>query len=305
MKEVEQHLKLSNDTTCIPLKYKAIRAAFSIFGWVAPQTTARLAYRLFTRPLSRAKHRVSDILLEQAQVFSIPFKKYSLKAYSWGEGTETILLVHGWESRGTALRSFVPNLVAKGYKVVTFDAPAHGDSEGSWVNMPLYAEAIRTVIQSVGKVQTIIGHSFGGSSSVYLLSCLDTNIAIQNLVLIATPANIEHIFEEFAATIHATPPMRAAFYNHIKKVTGIAIPDYHLEKWGKKMNVTQTLVIHDQEDDVVPFIDGEAYYHNLPNAQIYVTEGYGHFKLVKKQDVITRIGDFLDKKAQVASLLLY
>ncbi|MEY4902871.1 MAG: hypothetical protein RLZZ292_686 [Bacteroidota bacterium] len=295
MKEkVEQHLKINNTpNTKTPLKIKAVRLLFATMGWVLPKPMARFAYRLFTHPMSRAQHKYSDALLEQAEIFTIPFKKDDLKVYSWGSGDETILLVHGWESRGTALRSFVPSLLEQGYRVVTFDAPAHGDSGGDWVNMPLYAEAIRTILLQLGKVKSIIAHSFGGSSSVYLLSFMDRSIELENLVLIATPSDIQHIFEGFSKAIHTPPPVRKALYEHIKTITGIAISDYQLEHFAKKMNVQNVLIVHDKYDDIVPFSDGEAYYHALNNSKIHVTEGLGHFKLVKNKAVIEIVSNFV------------
>ncbi len=292
-KKEAQHLKLKNhknDKT--PLKVKIIQTLFSTLGWVFPKPMAHFAYRLFTRPMKRAQHKYSDALLEQAETFSIPFKQDDLKLYSWGDGNETILLVHGWESRGTALRNFVPNLVEQGYRVVTFDAPAHGESGGDWVNMPLYAEAIRSVLLQLGRVKSIIAHSFGGSSSVYLLSFVDTNIELENLVLVATPSDIKVVFDGFAKMIRAALPVREALYEHIKNLTGIAIEDYQLEKFAPKMNVQNVLIVHDKQDDIVSFSDGEAYYHALNNSKIHVTEGLGHFKLVKNKTVIETITRF-------------
>jgi pimeloyl-ACP methyl ester carboxylesterase len=293
-KKAAQHLKLNtNQNTPIPFKIKAVQTLFSTAGWVFPKAMARFAYRIFTRPLSRAQHKYSDSLLEQAHVFAIPFKDYDLKMYSWGDGEEIVLLIHGWESRGTALRSLVPTLLEQGYKVVTFDAPAHGNSGGAWVNMPLYAEAIRTVLLQLGKVKSAIAHSFGGSSLVYLMSFMDRSIALENLVLIATPSNIQQIFEGFAKMLHLPTPVRIALYTHIKQLTGIGLPDYHLEKFAPKMQVNNILIVHDQQDTIVPFSDGQAYYHTLNNAKIHVTNGLGHFKLVKDATVITEISDFI------------
>ena len=50
----------------------------------------------------------------------------------------------------------------KGYEVLAFDAPAHGDSEGSTVNAIEYSEMIKKVIELYGPVEAFIAHSFGG-----------------------------------------------------------------------------------------------------------------------------------------------
>ena len=43
--------------------------------------------------------------------------------YSWGSGP-TVLLVHGWEGRGSQLSAFAPALVKAGFRVVAVDMPA-------------------------------------------------------------------------------------------------------------------------------------------------------------------------------------
>jgi hypothetical protein len=58
--------------------------------------------------------------------------------HEWVEDKEVenknILLVHGWESRGTQLFGLIEGLVAKGYSVVAIDMPGHGHSKGDTSN---------------------------------------------------------------------------------------------------------------------------------------------------------------------------
>ena len=106
-----------------------VKWSFAIFGSIFPKAVANLAYRIFTTPRMRAVHKRTDEIIESARLFEVLYGKIILKGYEWGRGARTILLVHGWESRGTALRSFVPGLVQAGFRVVAFDGPAHGNSQ--------------------------------------------------------------------------------------------------------------------------------------------------------------------------------
>lgn len=45
--------------------------------------------------------------------------------YAWGEGP-AVLLVHGWSSHTGCMAGFVDPLLERGFRVVAFDAPAHG-----------------------------------------------------------------------------------------------------------------------------------------------------------------------------------
>ncbi|NUO03188.1 MAG: alpha/beta hydrolase, partial [Saprospiraceae bacterium] len=147
-----------------------VRLGFGTAGRVFPDAAARVAYRLFSTPRVRAAHSISDELLESARLFEFMYGHQVLKGYEWGKGEQVVLLVHGWESRGTALRGFVPSLIEKGYRVVTFDGPAHGNSDGKRTNIIHFAGAIRAIIRHIGGVHSIITHSFGGASTVFALS---------------------------------------------------------------------------------------------------------------------------------------
>jgi len=104
-----------------PPSLKLVQLGFKTLAPAFPKQAAKIAYRLFSTPRFRARHKTSDKLLESARIFEFLYGKHVLKGYEWGSGEQTILLVHGWESRGTALRTFVPNLVELGYGAVAFE----------------------------------------------------------------------------------------------------------------------------------------------------------------------------------------
>ncbi|HFB99244.1 MAG TPA: alpha/beta hydrolase, partial [Phaeodactylibacter sp.] len=172
----------------IPLSYRMVQFAFGTLGRAFPKPFAKLAFRFFTTPRRRAKHKKSDPILETAQVSEMLVGRNMIKMYEWGTGKKTILLVHGWESRGTALRSFVMSLVAAGYRVATFDAPAHGDSGGKRVHLVTYSEAFKALYYKYENVESIITHSFGGVVAVYAMVKLDSEMTAQKMVMIASPS---------------------------------------------------------------------------------------------------------------------
>jgi pimeloyl-ACP methyl ester carboxylesterase len=56
-----------------------------------------------------------------------------------------------------------------GYRVVTFDAQAHGRSSGSHVDFIEFAEAVQAVRNSIGLIEALIAHSFGAAASLHVL----------------------------------------------------------------------------------------------------------------------------------------
>src|SRR3954471_12912224 len=112
------------------------RAALQTAYVVSEDLGTTFAERLFTTPRRHARPDRERAVLATARELTIDVTlraprwngaHTTVAAWKWGQGP-TVLLVHGWEGRGSQLGSFVEPLVAAGLSVVAFDAPGHGDS---------------------------------------------------------------------------------------------------------------------------------------------------------------------------------
>ena len=277
----------------LPWYVSVVRFAFGTLGRLFPKAAGDMAFQLFTTPRTRAKHRQPEPILAEARIFEVLFGKYMLKCYEWGSGEQTILLVHGWESRGTALRTFVPPLVEKGYRVVAMDGPAHGDSGGKRASLPTFGSAVQTVIRRMGSVHGIITHSFGGAATVFALSVLDSSIYMNKLVLIGTPNRIENIFKEAVKRMNLPPNAARYFRSLLEAKAGRPLPEASLSKLGLEANIGEALVVHDTNDKSVSLEAARLVAEAWPQARMLITEGYGHYRLMKNPDVIERVTDFV------------
>lgn len=280
--------------TDYPWALQLIRLAFQTLGRLFPGSMARLAYRLFSTPRGRARHRSSDPWLEKARLFEFLYGKQVLKGYEWGSGEKVALLVHGWESRGTALRSFVPALLEEGYRVVAFDGPAHGDSAGKRTNIVHFGGAVRAILNHLGQVHSIICHSFGGASTVFALSNLPNGHQVENLVLIGVPSKMERVLNDALDTMGAPKAVRRKFVQFVERK--VKFPIHHADTAKGDLNgkVGRILVVHDEEDHLVPFEEGQAIFEAQEGACMLVTKKLGHFKLMKNPDLIQYVARFLE-----------
>lgn len=277
-----------------PFPVRIARFLFATVGRLFPAAAGRLAYRFFTQPRVRAVHRSSDEVLESARLFEILYGKKILKAYEWGSGERTVMLVHSWESRGTALRSFVPGLVASGYRVVAFDGPAHGNSDGRSTNLPDFAGAVRAVINHLGRVHGIITHSFGGATTVFTLTQLQPSTEVEKLVLIGVPSNTEAVFKDALELMNVPPNARRHFKKIIAEKFG-HLP-FHLadvEHTLGQAKVQDVLLVHDKFDEAVAFESAERVHERFEHVNLLVTQGLGHYKLMKHPAVVQRVVDFV------------
>jgi pimeloyl-ACP methyl ester carboxylesterase len=282
-----------------PRKYPAIlgllQFLFGTIGRIFPKIAAKIAYKLFSTPRGRARHRISDEILETAHLFEFMYGRQILKGYEWGKGDKTILLVHGWESRGTGLRTFVPKLVHAGYRVVAFDGPAHGDSSGKQTNLPHFAGAVAAAIHHIGEVYGIITHSFGGATTAFAMAHLDADIAIKKLVFIAVPSKLESALELATKQLNLPPNAKRAFVRILeKKLNGVPMKATNLAEIGKKINVEDVLLVYDKSDPIIKFDNAEAIFESWDNANLLATEGYGHYRVMKNPDVVDRVSWFIN-----------
>lgn len=271
-----------------------VRLGFGTAGRLFPGTAARVAYQLFSTPRVRAKHSVSDHLLESARLFEFLYGRQVLKGYEWGKGEQVVLLVHGWESRGTALRSFVPALVEKGYRVVAFDGPAHGNSDGKSTNILHFAGAVRAIIRQIGGVHGIITHSFGGASTVFALSNTHPAIEVEKLVLIGVPNRMTRVFNEAAASMKLPTRVKKRFWDLLERKLGTPLDQADLSKAADRVKVKDLLIVHDRFDPVVAFRSAEEIHEAWENSTLLISEGYGHYRLMKNADLVRRVTEFID-----------
>jgi pimeloyl-ACP methyl ester carboxylesterase len=271
------------------------RGFFKTFGRVFPKWTAQLADKFFGTPRWRAQHKRPDALILAARVVDFSFQNETIKCYEWGEAAaeKTILLAHGWESRGTALRMYVPDLMKNGCRIVAFDALAHGDSTGKTNNLLTNARTIVALSRHYGGFYGAIGHSFGCASIVYAMQFLDNTMAIPRLVFLAVPPQLRKIVAGVFRMLALPESVQKAFIQIIDNRMGHSIDEADVAKATDKVRLGKLLLIHDEHDEITNIDAAKRIEAAWPNALLLVTSGYGHFRIAKNPDVIKRVIGFL------------
>lgn len=272
---------------------KPLRAYFKILGMLAPVIAANQALRIFSKPRTRYRHKNYQDLITSAEKFSINHNGLAIRGMIWNREGPTVLLVHGWESGGLHLGSFVEPLLDKGFRVVMFDGPAHGVSQGKYTNLPDFANAMRRVIQKTGPIDHLIAHSFGGAASVYLAAKFPHEVPLEKMVLISVPNKLTRIIKDFTGLLDLPERVAKEMHRIIREFFHTDPAAIECGKLGKFMNVTRVLAIHDRKDEVSPFYNSLEIVHDLENAQLLETEYLGHNRILKHPEVISRVTRFL------------
>jgi len=272
----------------------SIRAGFRLLSWVAPRRAETLALDLFSRP-----SRLSPAPIPEAGIaghrFTIESAGQRLAAWDWGRAGPTVILTHGWSGHAGQMAAFVAPLVRAGYYVVAFDHPAHGQSEGTRATYLDVAAALTAVARRVAPIHAVIGHSFGCTATILALS---RGLPIERAVLVAPPADSPTYARAFGRAIGLTDARVEGIVERIRQRVGgdlSALDARHLVKGL----ATRALVIHDRGDKEVPFAHGAAIAAAWPGAQLEVTEGLGHKRLLRAPYVVAKAVDFIQGRMDI------
>jgi pimeloyl-ACP methyl ester carboxylesterase len=269
-----------------------IRLFFAVVGRLRPALAGRLAAKLFARPRRHPRPARERELIARGTRVGLPD---GLHADGWGAGP-TVLLVHGWEGRGAQLGAFVDPLVAAGYRVVALDGPAHGDSPGVTTTGPEFARALVATRDAVGPLAAIVGHSFGGFTSLLAVS---RGVPTARVVTIGTPASVPEVLRDFTRMIRlpdrALPSMIAALEARV----GAPMASFEVEAFAPGVHAP-VLVVHDTDDREVPY-EGGRRLAEVFGARLLTTNGLGHRRILFAPDVVAAVLEFIEEGRQVGA----
>ena len=293
-----------------------LRTAFSTFGDVAPDTMAALAERFFTRPrripapprerpwIDEAEAAVVDTPVGPVQTLS-----WSKRLFPWERDADvsprgTVLLVHGWEGRGSQLCAFVGPLLERGFRAVAFDGPAHGKSPGAAADALLFSLALRAVAGAQGaadgKVRSVIAHSMGAGAATVAVA---DGLVVDSVVLLAPPLSADTVTDDFARGLGLTPSTTRALKERLAR-------RFHAYAWHRlsfaqaardgaaQRRAVPCLIVHDHDDVEIPFARGASLVARWPGAVLKETHGFGHRKILRDAAVVDDAVSFVDATAR-------
>jgi pimeloyl-ACP methyl ester carboxylesterase len=277
----------SNSTNVRTFTARLVPALFGGLEHAAPRVAGWWADRLFFTPLRPRLGPRLQAAFASSRPFEVPFEDGTLPAWRWGRGP-TVLLIHGWGSRGGHLAAFVPVLLEAGFSPVAFDAPAHGDAPGRRTNLPEIARAVEALARAAGPVYGVVAHSVGAAATALALR---GGLKAGRVVFLAPAGDPEGFTRTFARRLGLGPASLRAMRRRAERRIGLRFDELDVRALARAQKVP-LLVIHDQDDEEIRWNDGAAVAEAWPGAEMVTTRGLGHHRLLKDAGVAARTAAF-------------
>lgn len=275
----------------IPFAVRVAGATLRLLDVAAPRTATRLAANLFLTPRKLGRPSSEESWARHAEREETTIDGMPVVLWRWGTGP-AVLLLHGWEGRGTQLGAFAEPLVKRGYSVIAPDFPAHGDSAGRQTNLLEFAAVVRALIERHDPA-AIIAHSFGSAATTVALQDVPYD---GSLVYIAPPEDFTFFTRSFARMLNI--PSEFAF-----RMQRLVETRFHVD-WSQLRGIVLAqkmtaplLVIHDDHDADVPPWFGHALVDKWPGARLLRTARLGHRRVLRDESVILAALSFIREAA--------
>jgi pimeloyl-ACP methyl ester carboxylesterase len=273
---------------------KLARMAMSVIDRASPSLAARLTYILISSPPRYRPHPGEVVLRASAHRWRIPFQGGWLQCYRWGKGP-VCLFVHCWGGRGTQAEAMIRHLTSNGLSVVSFDHPAHGLSSGNCAEMIRMSAATAAVIQNVGTIDTLIGHSLGVAAAAIALR--DYDLQVKRFVSISSLTHCTWFTEVIGDYLGIS---RATVERARRIVDGSYTQPVNWETLSVVTMLARLtmpmLLIHDYDDPEIPFEHSQSIRQAVSHAQFQATRGLGHRRLLKDANVLDLVMQFAQRE---------
>lgn len=241
---------------------------------ISPKTGGNKAMQVFCTPRSGKLRPTDEAVLSSFTREQLEYDGLTVQCYVKGNGSRTVLLAHGWESNAARWKRLFPLLEKNDQlRIVAIDAPAHGLSGGKMFNSPLYAHFIQTACAHY-RPQVLIGHSIGAASIVYALTHYEMNMP-EKLVLMGSPSDFMDIAQTYADILKLSDRSKTAMLSRFRNVFNMEPEYYSIGNFVKQLDVPG-MVVHDTDDVVSPFSNGQRIAGNWKGSRLVPVTGSGH-----------------------------
>jgi pimeloyl-ACP methyl ester carboxylesterase len=269
----------------VPFMLRVVRWWFPRLERFTQPLATRLFVQLFFTPLHWGFPEKELEWVDKADKIPFDLNGKKVMVYSWGSPNHpSVLFVHGWAGRATQFRKFFPVLIDAGFRVIAFDGPAHGKSDGKRTNILEFTEVIKKLFATLGEPQAVVAHSFGGVVSLF---CATQGVPVKKLINIGSPVIGDKIIKTFLDAVNGSWPTAEKFKAYMFRKYNRSFDEFSAQFFIKHLKTPiHLMLVHDENDKDVSIDHAETLVKLYPDALLYRTSGLGHTRILKDELVI-------------------
>jgi len=126
-----------------------------------------------------------------------------------------------------------------------------------------------------------------------ILNAIKQGLQIKKAVIIGSGDSVNDILLDFVSNLKLNPNIASKMRTSFEKKYQINMESYSAYIAAKTCTIP-TLIIHDINDEDVPYTASENIHKNLKNSTLLLTEKLGHRKILGNEKVIEAISHFLE-----------
>jgi hypothetical protein len=259
---------------------------------LSPSLGARVAASVFLTPRRTRLPERESAWLKLARPETFAAGRFRLAGHRWSESGEPVLLVHGWEGRGSQLGGLALALAGAGFQPITVDLPAHGSTPGTQTNLLEFAEVVSAMVRHLRGVAGIVAHSFGAAGTTVAMR---DELNVGRLVYVAPSEDFDRYPRIFGQWLGLPHHLSERMKRSVEGRLGASMADLRGRLLAPRM-AAPLLVVHDEDDADVPWQDGKTYSEAWPDSRLLTTRGLGHHRVLRDASVMASVADFFLEK---------
>jgi len=280
--------------TAFSLSRISTNVRFSASALLFPDLATAVAERMFLTPPRTRDAAASALDLVDARSSFLEHKGRHIAMWRWGSReAPAVVLAHGWGGYAAQMRAFVFPLVQAGYRVIAYDQPAHGVSEGRLTGLPDFADVLAEVAGIHGSVAAVVAHSLGGAAAALALA--NGKASFKKVVLVSPPSDLVGYSRRFARWYWMPEAVRKGMQAAIEERYGVRWENLEVPRVAPRLSA-RALVIHDRDDRLMPWTHGATVARHWPGAKLMSTEGLGHRRILSDERVTRAAAEFIDAR---------
>jgi len=259
---------------------KALRLYFKVLDTLSPRMAAKKLYHIMSNPRIHKLREFEEKALNRSKKELVKFKGFNIQKYSWGKPDDPIaLLIHGWEGQAGNFGALIDLLLGKGYQIVAYDAPSHGNSSKGKTSMFEYADFVTERLK-IHQPKVVISHSFGSVTAAFALK-ENPEVQIDKWFLITTPYHFRDRINEMAEFIGVSGKTVKHLVFILEKEIDIPLDNLNMKVYGGNLNnLGKATIIHSKSDRVIPIEKARLVHNAIPQSQLIELENQGHYRIL-------------------------